>query len=189
MIDPTQHARVADFSLLTIVSDSSNQLSSGSHTQGGTARWMGPELIDPKRFGLETSRPMRPSDCYALGMVIYEAITGHFPYHKYPDLIVFLKVLDGKRPTREAGFTDELWEMLELCWEPQPSARPSIGEVLERLESVSNPPEPPLPGVDGETEDGDWGTTTSFSCEFSRLILLCEVSWCVLCRHKVIATH
>ncbi|KAF9642605.1 kinase-like protein, partial [Thelephora ganbajun] len=46
LIDQTRHARVADFGLLTVVSDSPNQLSSNSHTQGGTVRWMSPELID-----------------------------------------------------------------------------------------------------------------------------------------------
>lgn len=161
MIDKTRHARVADFSLLTIVPDSSNQLSSGSHTQGGTARWMSPELIDPKRFGCETSRATRHSDCYALGMVIYEAITGHFPFHKHADLIVFLKVLDGKRPTREVGFTDGLWEMVEWCWEPQPGARPGVDNVLQCLESISNSPES-APGADGEMEDGDgWDSTNN----------------------------
>jgi len=36
---------------------------------------MSPELLDPERFGmpeLEGNRPTRQSDCYALGMVIYE---------------------------------------------------------------------------------------------------------------------
>jgi len=37
---------------------------------------MSPELLDPERFGLpdspEANRPTRRSDCYALGMVIYE---------------------------------------------------------------------------------------------------------------------
>ena len=36
---------------------------------------MSPELLDPERFGmpeLEDNRPTRQSDCYALGMVIYE---------------------------------------------------------------------------------------------------------------------
>ena len=36
---------------------------------------MSPELIDPKRFGIppsEGDKPTRQSDCYALGMVIYE---------------------------------------------------------------------------------------------------------------------
>jgi len=37
---------------------------------------MSPELLDPERFGMpesEDNRPTRQSDCYALGMVIYEA--------------------------------------------------------------------------------------------------------------------
>jgi hypothetical protein len=36
---------------------------------------MSPELLDPGRFGIphsEGGRPTRQSDCYALGMVIYE---------------------------------------------------------------------------------------------------------------------
>jgi len=46
-----------------------------SFTSGGTRRWMSPELMDPERFGIpgsEDNRPTRQSDCYALGMVIYE---------------------------------------------------------------------------------------------------------------------
>jgi len=36
---------------------------------------MSPELLHPERFGIpesEDNRPTRQSDCYALGMVIYE---------------------------------------------------------------------------------------------------------------------
>ena len=36
---------------------------------------MSPELLDPERFGIpesEDTRPTRQSDCYALGMVVYE---------------------------------------------------------------------------------------------------------------------
>jgi len=36
---------------------------------------MSPELLDPDRFGMpqsEENRPTKQSDCYALGMVIYE---------------------------------------------------------------------------------------------------------------------
>lgn len=37
----------------------------------GTIRWMSPELLEPTRFGSD-GLPSRESDCYALGMVIYE---------------------------------------------------------------------------------------------------------------------
>jgi len=38
---------------------------------GGTIRWMSPELLDVVRFDSD-GRPSRESDCYALGMTIYE---------------------------------------------------------------------------------------------------------------------
>jgi serine/threonine protein kinase len=43
-----------------------------SFTTGGSWRWMSPELLDPELFGVQGDRPTRQSDCYALGMVIYE---------------------------------------------------------------------------------------------------------------------
>ena len=33
---------------------------------------MSPELLDPDKFGANDSRPTTQSDCYALGMVVYE---------------------------------------------------------------------------------------------------------------------
>ena len=119
---------------------------------------MSPELIAPQRFGFKNSRPTKSSDCYALGMVIYETISGNLPFHKHTDPTVIMKVLEGKRPPRGAGFTRSLWETLELCWTPQPNARPSIENVLQCLEMVSNSSEPPSPEVDeemGEDEDED----------------------------------
>ena len=169
LIDETRHARLADFGLLTIVSDPTNCLSSSSHTQGGTARWMSPELIDPQRFGFKNSRPTKSSDCYALGMVIYETISGHSPFHEDADITVFVKVLNGEHPLREALFTDNVWEVLERCWEPQSGARPRIEEVLQCLEM-----EPPLPRMGVEvvgTDDGDdWSSVNDSSGEISRFI-------------------
>lgn len=59
---------------------------------------MSPELIAPDKFGLESSHPTESSDCYALGMVVYETISGNLPFYKYTDLAVFVKVLGGERP-------------------------------------------------------------------------------------------
>ena len=163
LIDETGNARLADFGLLTIISDPTNLLSSSSYTQGGTARWMSPELIAPQRFGLKSSRPTKYSDCYALGMVIYETISGNLPFHEHTDLAVFVKVLEGERPPRGVRLTKTLWNMLELCWAHQPSNRPSIEDVRRCLEVVSNSPESPPPVME-EMEDSD---PTSGSFDFS----------------------
>ena len=95
---------------------------------------MGPELIDPQRFGLKNNRPTKSSDCYALGMVVYETISGKFPFHQHADLTVFMKVLAGEHPTRGPGFAEDLWEMLKMCWRSQPNDRPGIEDVLLCLE-------------------------------------------------------
>ena len=113
---------------------------------------MGPELLAPEEFKLDTCRPTRSSDCYSLGMVIYETISGKLPLHNVLDPAIFWNVVQGKRPDREAVFTDGLWEMMEWCWKPQPNERPSIEEVLEFLEMCPNSPSPPSAGVDRAKE-------------------------------------
>jgi len=87
LINKDLRACISDFGLTTVTrvrirvpaAESLFSLLSGdtvmSFTPGGTARWMSPEILDPVRFGIpepEGDRPTRESDCYALGMVIYE---------------------------------------------------------------------------------------------------------------------
>ena len=124
---------------------------------------MAPELIDPQRFGFQKSRPTKSSDCYALGMVIYETVCGNLPFHEHTDPTVVMKVLKGERPPRGVGFTRSLWNMLELCWASQASSRPSIEGVLRGLEMVPNLLEPPSPGVDEGVGMGgdDWDSLSS----------------------------
>ena len=162
LVDQTGHARLADFGLLTIISDPKYLLSSSSHTQGGTVRWMSPERIAPEQFGFKNSRPTISSDCYALGMVIYETIGGNIPFHKDTDLTVFMKVVvKGEHPPRGAKFATSLWEMLERCWTPKPSDRPSTEDVLRCLEMVSNLAEPTSPRTGGGTDEDEDSATNS----------------------------
>ena len=88
-------------------------------------------------------------------MVIYETIGGRLPFHQHADLTVFVKVLAGKRPTREAGFGESLWKMVTRCWAPQPKVRPSIQDVLQCLDTVSSRSELPLSGLDEEIEEDE----------------------------------
>ena len=159
-----------DFSLLTILSDPINSLSSSSHTQGGMARWMSSELINPQQFRIEKGRPTKSSNCYALGMVIYETISGHLPFHEDTDLTIFVKVLDSSHPPREALFMDTLWKTLEWCWEFQPDTHPSVEDVLQCLE-VEVKVEIPPRGMGGESDDNDQSSVSGYSCKFSCFIL------------------
>ena len=135
LIDNNGHACICDFSLLTIVSDPQTFLS--TCISGGTAPWMSPELLEPECFGLEQGHLTKESDCYALGMVIYEVLSGRPPFA--PSQMPILKILRGERPERPRGvegasFTDGIWRMLQRCWKPQPSKRISAETVLLCLE-------------------------------------------------------
>ena len=150
LINRDGHACIADFSLLAIIPDHTNLISTISNAEGGTIRWMSPELLNPGQFGLKDSYPTKESDCYALGMVIYEVLGGQVPFAQYKGPVVILKVTGGERPERPQGmqaawFTDDLWEILGHCWKPYPHERPSLKTLLEYLEGVTQPSRPPSP--------------------------------------------
>ena len=164
-------ARLTGFGLLRLVSDRSAMT-------GGETSWMSPELINVSG---PRSHPSKGSDCYALGMVIYEVLSGQPPFSQLGPVDIIRKVQSGGRPTRPHGekgklFTARIWGMLEHCWKPQPWDRPSAKVVLLGIEGKSSPSRPHSMDVDMET-DTDYvsdviaGDSCMFSPSLSRLIL------------------
>lgn len=168
MIDSDFRARLADFSLVTLISDQESFLT--SCVEGGTARWMGPELLDPKGFGLSKRHPTRESDCYALGMVVYEILSGHAPFNECSPGATIVKVLHGERPGRPQGkggklFTNGIWDMVERCWKHTPADRARAKDALRCLEEAPPLSRPASPGMDvdvGPDSDGYPDTSSDF---------------------------
>jgi len=193
LVDSSGHARLADFSLLTIAPDQQTVLT--TCIQGGTIQWMSPELLDPERFGFPKSRPTKESDCYALGMVVYEVISGQTPFSPAIPSAVIWKVLSDQRPGRPEGeegkkFTDAVWKVLELCWKPQPRDRASATAVLSCLEGElpsawSSSNTGGYPEADGDDERGATSDDSSAHSPFylnltpdcSRGVLGLSSSW------------
>ena len=159
LIDQNGHARLADFGLLTFVSDPSNAPHTSSTPGAGTTRWMSPELLHPEEFGCRESRPTKQSDCYALGMVIFEVLSGEPPFARDQDYIVMRKVIGGERPKMPESewFTYRLWRTMEQCWSPQLKNRPTAEAVLECLVRVSKMRVPP-PSIVGASNDASVST-------------------------------
>ena len=140
LVDHHGRACLADFTLLI----AEQRIDTSSAGAGGTVRWMSPELLDPKAFGLADGRPTRGSDCYAFGMVIYEVLSGRVPFDSCGGTAVIFKVVCGERPEKPEGvrgewFTAKIWATLELCWESRPADRPSSRDILQVLEGSQSP--------------------------------------------------
>ena len=114
------------------------------------------------------------SDCYALGMLIHEVLSGQVPFAMDDQIMVIRRLLQGERPERPQGnagklFTDEIWETLQLCWKEQPSDRLDADGILTHLERCPPLLSPPLlapidagTGADGQSDASGTGMFCSF---------------------------
>lgn len=128
-----------------------NIVSQGVDGSAGSnvSRWCSPEIL---RAG--SSELTKASDVYAFGMLAYEVgfsfrmvppsysicfqiFSGRVPFHDRQDVAAVITVITtNERPPRPAHqqLSDQLWEMIERCWQKDPLQRPAIREVVAFLE-------------------------------------------------------
>ncbi|TFK61579.1 kinase-like protein, partial [Pluteus cervinus] len=132
-------ACLADFGLASICKPESRDHSIFTSTAPrGTLRWLAPELMMD-----EAIRSTRASDVYAFACVCYEVFTGNYPFPEIPrDTVVVLKVMRQERPNRpkdplsileSRGLTDKVWDMMEECWQHDPTRRPTSAKLVRLL--------------------------------------------------------
>ncbi|KAF9781280.1 kinase-like domain-containing protein [Thelephora terrestris] len=138
-------ACLADFGFMTVVDDPSLGMeSSKSQVDGGTTPFMAPERLVPSKFGLDSrGSPTKESDIYAMAMVIYQVLTGTLPFGKKTGPEVVFQVMGGVKPSKpskalELGLSEELWELLEECWQTERQLRPQVNDVLGRVKSAAS---------------------------------------------------
>lgn len=161
--------RIADFGLMTIMKDTDAVDTHTSVGGIGTPRWSAPELLDPHAFGFKSCQPSKESDCYSLGMTIYEVLfiyhihqracrpdtlkvlIGKVPFYEVGAGAVMMRIVRGIRPERPRlshaiGFTDPVWATVKECWKEYHSDRPGAPTVARCLATAAAQwtPTPPL---------------------------------------------
>jgi len=139
LISVDGHAVLSDFGLSFIIQSSDFT----SVKTAGTCRWTAPEIMNPP----EDSSPDAPSvpyslagDIYAYAMTVLEIFTGKPPFHeKKNDSAVIFMVIDGKRPDIPDDIAKQrkLQQIMERCWDQEPSERLPAAEVLRLLDEVN----------------------------------------------------
>jgi len=141
LVDEQEHACLADLGLAALHYDGKADFIKGTTVVGFSRRWTAPEIFDPQRFNLSRSRFTKESDVYAFSMVMWEIFTGTSPFvdlNGFSEHRLTLAIVCGHRMERPVqatslGLCDETWAIMEHCWKPEPSVRPSITSVRKDL--------------------------------------------------------
>ncbi|PSS30004.1 Serine/threonine-protein kinase [Actinidia chinensis var. chinensis] len=126
LMDEHEVVKVADFGVARV------QTQSGVMTaETGTYRWMAPEVIEHKPYD-------HKADVFSFGIVLWELLTGELPHSLLTPLQAAVGVVQqGLRPTIPKHTNQKLAELLERCWQQNPTLRPNFSEIIEILQQIS----------------------------------------------------
>ncbi|KAH9693585.1 serine/threonine-protein kinase STY46 [Citrus sinensis] len=118
--------KVADFGVARV------QAQYGVMTaETGTYRWMAPEVIEHQPYN-------HRADVFSFGIVLWELVTGKLPYDDLTPLQAAVGVVQkGLRPTIPVHTHPILVDLLERCWQRDPSLRPDFSEITELLQHLA----------------------------------------------------
>jgi len=164
MLDKDQlHCKICDFGLAVSAEGKRGKAHTGdSKSTRGSPLWMAPErivnkivkekeLLDEmkseveaykKRVGLDKSSNLNmseKSDVYSFGVMFWEMMTQAWPFvdlitsESYTEL--FSIILSGKRPSLK-GIEQELADIIDRCWDPNPEKRPCFSEIVVMLQNA-----------------------------------------------------
>ena len=155
-----------------------------SSGEAGTASFMAPELLHSTKFDLEKGVPSKEADIYALGMTVYQVLTGQWPFYPKRELEVMRAVISGERPPKpknaeKIGMTGAVWELMRECWRENRTKRPDISQVLRRFCRITGERQTTDSVIEVAIPRPDVAENPSLamvSCEWSRSCSLCT-SW------------
>ncbi|XP_068468646.1 serine/threonine-protein kinase STY17 isoform X2 [Phaseolus vulgaris] len=126
LMDENEVVKVADFGVARV------QTQSGVMTaETGTYRWMAPEVIEHKPYD-------QKADVFSFGIALWELLTGELPYSCLTPLQAAVGVVQkGLRPTIPKTTHPKLSELLQRCWQQDPTLRPDFSETIEILQLIA----------------------------------------------------
>ncbi|TYK23380.1 serine/threonine-protein kinase STY46 isoform X1 [Cucumis melo var. makuwa] len=126
LMDENEVVKVADFGVARVKAQSGVMTA-----ETGTYRWMAPEVIEHKPYD-------HKADVFSFGIVLWELLTGKLPYEFLTPLQAAVGVVQkGLRPTIPKHTNPKLADLLEKCWQQDPSCRPDFCEIIDILLQIT----------------------------------------------------
>eukprot|EP01132_Coremiostelium_polycephalum_P005540 gene5540-6899_t len=97
----------------------------------GTPIYMGEEVIRGQSY-------TQSADVYSFGIVLWELFTQDLPFKDLTDYQRVNFVLSGGRPTIPDTIPPRVSQLIQDCWNSEPTKRPTFPEILNTLYSISS---------------------------------------------------
>ncbi|XP_015160758.1 serine/threonine-protein kinase STY17-like isoform X2 [Solanum tuberosum] len=126
LMDEHGAVKVGDFGVARV------QAQTGVMTaETGTYRWMAPEVIEHRPYD-------HKADVFSFGIVLWELLSGEIPYaHLTPLQAAIGVVQQDLRPRIPEHAHPKLVELVEKCWQQDPTQRPDFSEILDILKRLT----------------------------------------------------
>jgi serine/threonine protein kinase len=94
----------------------------------GKLPYIAPEVLKEKGYTFA-------SDIYSVGMLMWEISSGQPPFanYKHDDYHLAIKILNGLRPKIMPETPLEYKELMEQCWDADPTKRPDIDYLYDKI--------------------------------------------------------
>ena len=122
LVETTGNVKLADFGCSKVFSD---LVEGGFNSVLGTPHWMAPEVIRQEGAGLA-------ADIWSFGCTVVEMTTGSSPWShiRDPTAVMFHVASSAELPQIPDSLSETGREFLRLCFQRDPSRRPSAAELL-----------------------------------------------------------
>lgn len=129
-MDDNWNVKVADFGLSHIKKHGERGLR-GSYGAIGTPLWMAPEVLQNKPYD-------ESADVYSFGIVLWELLTQEDPFPEIESFSAMIDTVvgDQRRPDIPEKCPAKLKGLIEVCWSPDASARPTFAEIIPQFNEI-----------------------------------------------------
>lgn len=137
LLDENYNIRICDFGQARIFPEHFiNTIKINISGDIGTPWYIPPEIL---RGDDDVSYEPKFVDVYQFAIVVYEIITEKMPYPNTINIFrIVQKVIRGYRPQKTDDFTDQMWSLLESCWNENPKKRPSFEMIKKKLRNFES---------------------------------------------------
>lgn len=126
LINEYLHPIISDFGISKIKDQSYIDYSESR----GSPYYISPEILRGEDY-------TEKIDVYAFSIILYQIITNLSPYKDTNNyFLILLDVRNKKRPKIPSTVPSCYKELIEECWDDDPTKRPTFESIIERLEKV-----------------------------------------------------